>query len=79
MSLCDDALVEVIRDRLCGDVRISALAIDICSDGGCVSLHGCVDTPEQRRLITDIITGVCGVRDVCCDDVRVRSAECECQ
>ncbi|MCL5104475.1 MAG: BON domain-containing protein [Armatimonadetes bacterium] len=74
MSLCNEAMVAVIRERLCCDFRIAATTIDICSTDGRVSIQGCVDTPEQKKLIVDIVIGMIGVREICCDGVRVRSA-----
>ena len=74
MSLCNEAMVAVIRERLRFDYRIAAMAIDICSQDGCVSIHGCVDTAEQKKLIMDIVIGMIGVKDICCDGVMIRTA-----
>lgn len=74
MSLCNEALVTVVRERLCADMRIAAMAIDICSEDGCVSIHGCVDTPAQKKLIIDLVSGMIGVKKLCCENIRVSSA-----
>ena len=64
MSLCNDALVDLIRGRLMQDSRVAALAIDVRSSDGFVCLRGVVDTPEQKELAVHIVTGLIGVRNV---------------
>jgi osmotically-inducible protein OsmY len=53
-----------IRNRLAGDLRLAALAIDVCCSEGCVSLAGKVDSAEQKRLAIELIAGMVGVREV---------------
>lgn len=72
MSICNEALGCLIRQRLSQDYRIASLAIDICCLEGHVSLRGIVDTPEQKRLIGQIICGMIGVRNVQ-DDLKIRA------
>ena len=64
MSFRNDALVSIIRDRLMRDSRIAALSIDISCSEGYVSIVGVVDSPEQRDLIINLISGMIGVRNV---------------
>ena len=64
MSFRNDALVTIIRDRLMRDSRIAALSIDISCSDGYVSIVGVVDSPEQRELIINLISGMIGVRNV---------------
>ena len=72
MSIKNEALVTLIRERLLQDSRIAALAIDVrCSDGY-VSLIGHVDTPDQKKLTVELIRGLIGVRNVV-DELRVRT------
>lgn len=71
MSICNEALGCLIRQRLTQDCRIAALAIDVCCREGHVHLRGIVDTPEQKRLIIQIVSGLIGVRNVN-DELRLR-------
>ena len=64
MSFRNDALVSIIRDRLMRDSRIAALSIDISCSEGYVSIVGVVDSPEQRDLIINLVSGMIGVRNV---------------
>ena len=73
MSIRNQALVAVIRDRLMADGRISALAIDVSCAEGFVCLIGSVDTAEQRDLAVELVTGMVGVRNVQ-DELFVRTS-----
>ncbi|OFX13642.1 MAG: hypothetical protein A2Z18_08730 [Armatimonadetes bacterium RBG_16_58_9] len=64
MSIRNQVLAAVIRDRLLEDGRIAALAIDVSCADGFVRLVGNVDTAEQRDLAVELITGMVGVRNV---------------
>ena len=64
MSIENEALVAVIRDRLLQDRRVAALAIDVRCCEGFVSLVGCVDTVEQKELAVQLVRGMVGVRSV---------------
>ena len=72
MSIENEALVALIRARLLQDSRIAALAIDVCSCDGHVSLIGSVDTPDQKKLTVELVRGLIGVRNVV-DELRVRT------
>lgn len=71
MSIGNEALVALIRDRLLQDSRIAALAIDVCCSDGYVSLVGSVDTLDQKDLAVRLVTGLIGVRNVV-DELQVR-------
>ncbi len=64
LSLCDEALLCLVRDRLLNDFRLAGQTIDVrCCDGR-VSLLGTVDAPELKKLAIDLISGLIGVRHV---------------
>lgn len=71
MSVGNEALMAAIRNRLIGDLRIAALAIDVCCAEGCVSLVGTVDNDEQRKLALELIAGLTGVQNVR-DELTIR-------
>ncbi len=72
MSICSEALVALVRDRLLSDYRLAAQPIDACCCDGCVSLVGFVDTDEQKQLAVQLVVGLIGVRSVK-DEIVVRS------
>lgn len=72
MSIENEALVSAVRGRLMQDHRLAALAIDVCSADGHVSLMGCVDTIEQKTLTIELVRGLIGVRKVT-DELLVRT------
>lgn len=71
MSVCNEALSCLIRQRLMQDWRIASLAVDICCSDGHVALRGMVDTPEQKRLLIQLVSGMIGVRNVK-DELTIR-------
>ncbi len=71
MSLCNEALAMLIRSRLAQDCRISALPIDITCRDGEVCLLGSVDTPYQKQLAVELVTGMIGVRTIV-DELVIR-------
>jgi osmotically-inducible protein OsmY len=71
MSLANQALTAMIYDRLAGDHRISGLPIDVCCCDGKVALIGMADTPEQKRMALDLVSGVIGVHSVI-DQITVK-------
>ena len=73
MSVRNDAMVELIRNRLSIDYRTAALPIDVISSDGYVSLVGVVDTTEQKRVAIQLVSGMIGVRYVK-DELKIRSA-----
>jgi len=54
------------------DWRIASLALDICCSEGHVALAGMVDSPEQKRIVVQIVSGMIGVRNVR-DELRIRA------
>jgi osmotically-inducible protein OsmY len=72
MILKNEVLAATVRNRLCACNRIPALAIDISALDGCVSVQGCVDTQEQRETLLHVVSGMIGVRSVCCENLMVR-------
>ena len=72
MSVGNEALVALVRDRLMGDSRTAAQPIDVCCSEGFVSLIGFVDTLEQKSLAVQLVTGLIGVRNIK-DEIVVRS------
>ena len=73
MSIGNEALVAMIRDRLGHDSRIASQAVDVCCADGYVLLVGCVDTIEQRDIAVQLVTGLIGVRNVV-NELAVRCA-----
>ena len=72
MSIGNQVLGALVRDRLLGDCRLAAQPIDVSCCDGCVSLIGFVDTPEQKQLAMQLVMGLIGVRSIE-DEIVVRS------
>lgn len=71
MSIQNEALMALIRNRLMQDSRIACAAIDVRCAEGYVHLIGMVDTPEQKEVAVALVTGLVGVRKVI-DELGVR-------
>lgn len=71
MSIENEVLAAMIRNRLLGDLRTSALTIDVCCSDGNVRLIGCVDAEEQKKTAMHLISGVIGVIHVT-DELKIR-------
>ena len=72
MSIGNQVLAVLVRDRLLADCKIAAQTIDVCCCDGCVSLLGLVDAPEHKELAVQLATGLIGVRSIK-DEIVVRS------
>jgi len=72
LSIGNQVLAALVRDRLLADSRLAAQPIDACCCEGCVSLVGFVDAPEQKQLAVQLVIGLIGVRSVE-DEIVVRS------
>lgn len=60
----DEALSQLIRQRLMADCRTAGVTVEVnCSDG-CICLLGHVDSAEQRKTAELLIEGMTGVRSV---------------
>jgi len=64
MSIGNHAMIALISERLSCDSRLASQAIDVCCADGFVSLVGCVDTIEQKKLAVHLVIGLIGVRNV---------------
>ena len=74
MSIVNEALICAVRNRLLQDCRIGTLAIDVGCADGYVHLSGMVDTPEQKLLAVQLVSGMIGVRNVR-DELSVRAPD----
>jgi osmotically-inducible protein OsmY len=59
-----EAITQIVRARLCSDVRTCGQTIDIIVNDDLVELVGVCDTDEQRAAARMIVLGTHGVRDV---------------
>jgi osmotically-inducible protein OsmY len=60
----DEAMGQLIRQRLMQDRRTAGVTIAITCADGCISLMGRVDTEEQKNATLFLINGMAGVRSV---------------
>ena len=60
----DEALGQMIRQRLLQDKRTAGLTVDVCCSNGCICLVGHVDSRAQKDAALFLIEGLPGVRSV---------------
>ena len=70
-TLREEAIIQLVRSRLCQDQRVCGQMIDVSAVDGEVMLAGQCDSDEQKRIAEIIAKGTHGVRLVI-DNVRVR-------
>ncbi|MBI2842445.1 MAG: BON domain-containing protein [Armatimonadetes bacterium] len=68
----DEAMGQIIRERLMQDRRTAGLTVEICCNDGCICLVGQADSVEQRDAAIFLIEGLTGVRSVM-DQIVVRN------
>lgn len=72
-EVIDDALITTkIKSSLAADPQVSALAIDVDTSNGIVSLTGVVDSEAQRQRAIQLAQGMEGVRRVDGNNLRVK-------
>ncbi len=60
----DEALIQLVRQRLMQDRRTAGVTVDICCTDGCICLMGRVDRLEQAETAEVLVQGMLGVRSV---------------
>ena len=60
----EEAITQILRARLCSDVRTCGQTVDIVVENDHVELVGVYDTEEQRAAALMIVLGTHGVRGV---------------
>ena len=55
-SLEPEYVVQHVRDALANDERVGQLDIGVTVAGERIQLAGCVQTPERREAIQDVVT-----------------------
>lgn len=60
--MMDNALNQIIRERLQQDRRTAGATVDVNCCEGCISLVGRVDTEEQKQAAVFVVEGLTGVR-----------------
>jgi hyperosmotically inducible protein len=64
-GVVDDATITTkVKTKLLADDRLSGFAISVDTFKGEVTLSGGVDTPEKKKLATELAQSVDGVRGV---------------
>lgn len=72
-QVVDDALITTkIKGSFAADSRVSALAIDVDTTGGIVSLTGVVDSELERERAIRIAQGIEGVKGVEATSLHVK-------
>jgi osmotically-inducible protein OsmY len=62
--LSDASLTQIVRSALESESSLDARKIDVENRNGNISLHGSVESSEQREKAARIVAAVGGVRDV---------------
>jgi osmotically-inducible protein OsmY len=60
----DEALIQLVRQRLMQDNRTAGVTVDVGCTDGCICLMGRVDTLEQAETAELVVEGMIGVRSV---------------
>ncbi len=63
-AIDDMALTAKVKSALLSEPGLKALAFDVNTSGGVVTLYGTVDTPETRDMAVQVASSVEGVRAV---------------
>lgn len=70
-TLRQEAIIQILRSRLCSDQRTCGQTIDVVISNGDVELLGFCDSEEQKAAAEMIAGGTSGVR-VVTDRLKVR-------
>lgn len=63
-TIDDAALTAKVKSALIAEPGLKALAIDVDTSGGVVTLHGATNTPENRDKAAQVASNVQGVKSV---------------
>ena len=63
-TMDDAALTAKVKSALIAEPGLKALAIDVDTSAGVVTLHGTANTPENRDKATQVASNVGGVKSV---------------